>query len=469
MSPFRNILKLESGNIVFNRGLDMFNENLCKYDTVPIGNIKFLNSQIKDYDVEIEVNKDKLELKKFRCTCPYFQQKNTMCKHIVALCLSYEHEVSGGLEQEEVQSVSQLNNYIKTLLEEDKQLKKIEVKGEISTFSPNRSGHVYFSIKDNNSILNCVMFKSKVENITFNPKTGDSVILKGSISLYEPRGSYQLIVNSMKKEGEGDLFAKFLELKNKLDQEGLFDPNKKKQIPKFPKKIGVITSQTGAVIQDIINTVTRRFPKLELQLYPAKVQGDDSLNSLIEALDFFNKSDVDTVIIARGGGSIEDLWIFNNEILARKISNLNKPIISAIGHETDFTICDFVADLRAPTPTAAAEIATPKLEDLNENIKNYKVKTHNILKRIFEYKQMNFLFVDEKLSKISKQLFKQEKEKLNHYSHKIELLSHKRILNRGFSITQTITGNIITNQNQINSGEEYITHLKIGKITGIKK
>ncbi len=262
-------------------------------------------------------------------------------------------------------SVSELNNYIKSLFENNRTLAAVTVKGEISNFTNHRSGHLYFSLKDEDGQVRAVMFRSRAMGLKFIPESGMKVIVHGSVTVYPRDGSYQLYVNSMQPDGIGALYLAYEQLKSKLYAEGLFDEEHKKLLPLYPGRIGVITSPTGAAVRDIINVVGRRFPIAKIYLYPVLVQGDGAEASLIDALNYFNSSKLcDVIIIGRGGGSIEDLWAFNSEALARKIYEIEIPIISAVGHETDFTIADFVSDLRAPTPSAAAELAVPDIKEL---------------------------------------------------------------------------------------------------------
>ena len=268
--------------------------------------------------------------------------------------------------------ISEVNSYIKRILTNDPILYNLKVRGEISNFKVHSSGNVYLSLKDENSKINCVIFKKNYSN-SLQINNGTKVIVKGYISVYEKDGSYQMYINEIEVEGIGNLYIEFNKLKDKLSKEGLFDPRYKKNIPRMPKSIGVITSPTGAVIKDIINVIKRRFPKIDIKLYPVNVQGEKSKYNICEGIQFFNaKYNVDTIIVGRGGGSIEELWSFNEEIVAREVFNSKIPIISAVGHETDFTICDFVADMRAPTPSAAAEIATPSLEEINFKLNNIR-------------------------------------------------------------------------------------------------
>ena len=268
-------------------------------------------------------------------------------------------------------TVSELNGYIKNLFDSDRTLSAVSVKGEISNFTRHSSGHLYFSIKDKGSVIRAVMFRAAAQKLVFAPENELMVIVTGRIGAFVRDGQYQIYVETMQPDGKGSLALAFEQLKKKLASEGLFDQSKKKPIPKIPKRIGVITSPTGAAVRDVINVVTRRFPYAEILIYPALVQGAGSAASLIGAVEYFDKTaSCDVLIIGRGGGSIEELWSFNDEGLARAIYNCRIPIISAVGHETDFTICDFVADLRAPTPSAAAELAAPDTAKLLKQFSN---------------------------------------------------------------------------------------------------
>ena len=262
-------------------------------------------------------------------------------------------------------SVSELNNYIKNLFENNRTLSSVTVKGEISNFVNHRSGHLYFSLKDAEGQVRAVMFRSHAARLRFAPESGMKVIVHGSVTVYPRDGSYQIYVSSMQPDGIGALYLAYEQLKARLGAEGLFDPEHKMPLPRFPRRIGVITSPTGAAVRDIINVTGRRYPLAKVYLYPALVQGAGAEADLVSAVDYFDKSGLcDVIIIGRGGGSIEDLWAFNSEALARKIFECRIPIISAVGHETDFTICDFVSDMRAPTPSAAAELAVPDSSEI---------------------------------------------------------------------------------------------------------
>ena len=282
-------------------------------------------------------------------------------------------------------TVAELNTHIKRLFDSDRTLSAISVRGEISNFTYHRTGHLYFTLKDEDSQIRAVMFRSSAAYLKFVPENGMKVIVRCSVSVYSQAGNYQLYVTSIQPDGIGALYLAYEQLKANLEAEGLFSEENKKLLPRYPTKIGVITSPTGAAVRDIINVTGRRCPSAVIYLYPSLVQGDGAEENLIEALDYFEKSAlVDVIIIGRGGGSIEDLWAFNGERLARKIFACNIPIISAVGHETDFTICDFVADMRAPTPSAAAEIAVPDMKDVAMRLATYYDRCESSLFRMID-------------------------------------------------------------------------------------
>ena len=294
--------------------------------------------------------------------------------------------------------ISEANSYIKRILSNDPILYNLKVKGEISNLKIHNSGNVYLSLKDEFSKLNCVIFKDNYDK-NLELKNGSKIIASGYVSIYERDGLYQLYINSIEIEGLGNLYIEFNKLKEKLINEGLFDEKYKKSIPKIPRSIGVITSETGAVIRDIINIIKRRYPKVSIKLYPVNVQGIKSKFDICEGIRFFNQmQNVDTIILGRGGGSIEELWSFNEEIVAREIFNSKIPIISAVGHETDFTICDFVSDMRAPTPSAAAEIATPSLDDMYFKLENIKSRMNKSLTKIIEIDEYKLKSIFEKIN-----------------------------------------------------------------------
>lgn len=293
------------------------------------------------------------------------------------------------IQNEEIISVGELNKSAKYLLENT--FNDVSVIGEISNLSRPSSGHIYFTLKDEDGAIRCAMFRNQNIKLNFSPENGDQCVLKGQVSIYAPRGDYQLIVKNIEPAGSGNLMQKFEALRKKLDDEGLFDKNKKMAIPPSPKHIAIVTSSSTAAFQDIISTVQRRAPSAQISLSDATVQGDNAHISIINALNRicnFNEMNdnnkIDVVILSRGGGSIEDLWCFNNEELAREIYSFPLPTISGVGHEIDFTICDFVSDMRVPTPTAAAELVTEFIYQLDEKLKNYKTRLYETIENIFE-------------------------------------------------------------------------------------
>ena len=288
-------------------------------------------------------------------------------------------------------TITELNKYIKDKVAEDEFLQNVYVKGEISNFKNHYTGHMYFTLKDENSLIKCIMFKGYAERLKFMPRDGMKVVVFGTVSVFERDGVYQIYCKAMKEDGIGDLYTAYNELKQKLEKEGLFDQKYKKKIPFLPKRIGVLTSKTGAVIRDIINVSTRRNPNVYIRLLPVPVQGEGAGEKIADAIKLMNEKDLaDVIIVARGGGSLEDLWPFNEEIVARAIFESRIPVISAVGHETDFTIADFVADLRAPTPSAAAELAVPEISKVEEMIRNYQNRYRLALKKNIDYMKLRY-------------------------------------------------------------------------------
>ena len=288
-------------------------------------------------------------------------------------------------------SVSDLNKYIKDRVAEDEYLNNVFVKGEISNFKHHYTGHMYFTLKDDKSLIKCIMFKSYTTTLNFMPKDGMKVNVFGTVSVFERDGVYQIYCKAMQEDGVGDLYAAYNALKEKLEKEGLFDETHKKKIPLMPKVIGVLTSQTGSVIRDIINVSTRRNKNVYIRLFPVPVQGEGAGDKIARAIKIMNdKKLADVLILARGGGSLEDLWPFNEEVVARAIYDSEIPIISAVGHETDFSISDFVSDLRAPTPSAAAELAVADVEDLKDRIKLYEKRYRTLLSRKLDLMKMRY-------------------------------------------------------------------------------
>lgn len=405
-------------------------------------------------------------------------------------------------------TVTDINNYIKNIVDGDFFLSNVTLKGEISNLKFHTRGHLYFSLKDENSKINAVMFNYKNLGLNFIPKDGMNVIVKGKVSVFTTGGSYQITVSNMKEDGIGNLYILFEELKRRLEREGLFSPEHKKKLPRIPKKVGVITASTGAAVKDIISTINRRFPLTEIILFPTLVQGVGAKENIVKMINEANESDVDVIILGRGGGSIEDLWAFNEEIVARAIYNSNKPIVSAVGHEIDFTISDFVSDMRAPTPTGAAELVVPSkveiqsyLNDykgriisvINKKIKSYtdtfsKLKSTYILKNpisMYEIDEQKLDNMLEKLGSIMNYKLEREKSKLNNLSKmispnmlnrldkekiklenietKLNLLNPENILKKGYSLT-LVEGKIVKSINSVKKGSIIDTKFSDGII-----
>lgn len=287
-------------------------------------------------------------------------------------------------------TVGALTRYLKMKFETDTHLRKVYLKGEISNFKAHTTGHYYFSIKDETSKINAIMFASNARKMKFIPKDGMKVLLMGRVSVYEATGNYQIYVEDMIEDGVGNLYVAFEQLKEKLSKEGLFDKKYKKPIPKYPEKIGIITAPTGAAIRDILSTIKRRYPICETILFPSLVQGDLAKDDLIKKIELAQNYDLDVLIVGRGGGSLEDMWPFNEECVARAIFASKVPVISAVGHEVDYTISDFVSDLRAPTPTGAAEMAVPHISELEEQLKQYQARMKEAMNKTINYQKIYF-------------------------------------------------------------------------------
>jgi exodeoxyribonuclease VII large subunit len=385
-------------------------------------------------------------------------------------------------------TVSQLTAALKRLIEESVVLDGVWIKGEISNLTIHTSGHLYFSIKDENAKLSCVMFKTQARYLSFKPENGQAVSVKGRISIYEKAGNYQLYVDRMENDGLGGLFQAFEKLKQNLAQEGLFDPERKRPLPQLPQKIGIITSPTGAAVQDMIKILRRRRPRLDILIFPAQVQGAEAPGSLVKALkDAAKLPGLDLVIIGRGGGSIEELWAFNDEGLARAIAAFPRPVISAVGHETDFTIADFIADLRAPTPSAAAELAVPdegalkrSLDRLqqrltlsmqrkirSERANLQKLTTSRALSRPrypLDQRRQDLDQLTERLIRMFKQDLRLARERFCQMTGKLQALSPLATLRRGYAIAQTIEGKLIKDASQVESGDSITVRLAAGAL-----
>lgn len=358
-------------------------------------------------------------------------------------------------------SVTELNQYMKEKVASDEYLNAVYVAGEISNFKHHYTGHLYFTLKDENSLIKCVMFKSATSHLTFLPKDGTKVNVLGNVGVFERDGVYQIYVQAMQEDGIGNLYTKYEQLKERLEKEGLFDQSHKKKIPFMPKVIGVLTSNTGAVIRDIINVSTRRNPNVYIRLLPVPVQGEGAANKIVEAIQLMNERKLaDVIILARGGGSLEDLWPFNEEIVAYSIYDSKIPIVSAVGHETDFTIADFVADLRAPTPSAAAELVVADIEELKNTLAVYQSRLKVLLKRKTEkmrltlekcmnsvvyrkpYQKINdyYLEIDGHLKQMDNAIVKKLQEVKMQFSNKVtklDTLSPLKTLARGYCVVET--------------------------------
>ena len=347
-------------------------------------------------------------------------------------------------------SVSALTRYLKAQFDTDPNLRHVFLKGEISNFKAHTTGHLYFSVKDEGSKINAIMFRGNASKLNFTPADGSKVLMAGRISIYEPTGNYQIYVDEMVEDGVGNLYVAFEKLKKKLQAEGLFDETHKKPIPKIPRRVGIITASTGAAIRDIITTIKRRFPICETILFPTLVQGDNAKDDIVRNIERAKNYDLDVLIVGRGGGSIEDLWPFNEEIVARAIYNCDIPVISAVGHEIDFTIADFVADLRAPTPTAAAELAVPNMADLKSHISQLGIRLNEAI-----YKKINYqkLYLDSiKNSFVIKSpmiMFENKKQNLDLLKEKINELILRNIQSKKDKIEQIKRSYILTNPQNI--------------------
>lgn len=413
----------------------------------------------------------------------------------------------------DVLSVTDVNLIIKDVIDNNMYLRNVIVKGEISNLKFHTRGHLYFSLKDENSKINAVMFNYKSLGLNFIPKDGMNVEVRGKVSVFPQGGSYQITVTHMKEDGVGNLYILFEDLKKKLASEGLFDASHKKKLPRIPKKIGVITADTGAAVKDIISTINRRFPLCEIILFPTLVQGVGAKENIVKMIMEANMSDVDVIILGRGGGSIEDLWAFNEEVVARAVYNSDKPIVSAVGHEIDYTICDFVADLRAPTPTGAAELVVPSKLEIIKYLSDYKSriisvitsklngyssvlkklennyilknplsmyeveeqKLDNILDRVNSIMKYKIDSSAIKLDNLSKNILPNIKNKLDkdkillkNIEDKLNLLNPENVLKKGYSLT-IANGSIVKSVSDVKTNDEITTKLSDGSIISVIK
>ena len=387
-----------------------------------------------------------------------------------------------------VLSVSQLNRYVKSRMDADENLFNVFLVGEISNFTDHyKTGHFYFLLKDEEAQIKAVMFRQNALKVKFRPENGLRVIVRGRVSLYEAAGSYQVFVDDMQPDGVGALNLAFEQLKERLEREGLFDAAHKKPLPRFPERIGVITSETGAAVQDILNILGRRFPYAQVVLAPVLVQGEGAPAQLIDALQSFNAfKNVDVIILGRGGGSAEDLWAFNDERLAYAVYRSQIPVISAVGHETDFTICDFVADLRAPTPSAAAELAVPDQMQLRAEIhtllsRMQRTVTNNLREQrlrleqstqksvlknpnvYFDTKRMQLISVSTQFDALEKTILHRARIRLQENAAKLQALSPLSVLARGYSVTTLADGTVVHSANQLSENTEITVQLADGK------
>ncbi len=383
-------------------------------------------------------------------------------------------------------TVSEINAYVKAYLDGNPMLNNLFVRGEISNFKRHSSGHCYMSLKDDNSVIKAVMFKFSAMSLTFEPENGMKVIVNARLSSYERDGVYQLYINEMEPDGLGSLHIRFEQLKAKLEKEGLFDTFHKKEIPAYPSKLGVVTSPTGAALKDILNIITRRYPLCEVIVYPALVQGEGAHKTIIDGLLYFEKIRPDTIIIGRGGGSAEDLWCFNEEELARAIYNCTVPVISAVGHETDYTISDLVADLRAPTPSAAAELAVPSAAELKKHLHNTKERlSSGIINNLNGYKQrLDFVKqsrifklpafltetkilelngISDKLILTYEKIVSNKKEEFEKMCASLDALSPLKILKRGYAFVENENKDIIESISKISKGSILKLNFSDGK------
>ena len=383
-------------------------------------------------------------------------------------------------------TITQLNEYVKMRIDSDSNLKKIFLKGEISNFKNHTRGHLYFTLKDDTSRLSAVMFSSSAQYLKFVPEDGMNVLVEGRISCYPAQGTYQVYVDKMEMDGLGNLYIEFEKLKKKLQAEGLFSLEHKRSIPKYPSKIGIVTASTGAAIKDILSTIKRRYPICETILFPSLVQGADAVPDIVKQIQKAQEFDLDVLIVGRGGGSIEDLWAFNEEIVARAIYDSKVPVISAVGHEIDYTIADYVADLRAPTPTGAAEMAVPVLSDVKNNIDNYKIRLReNIIKTLKQSELRLEKIKDSFILSNPLAMYEVKEEKLNNYItilnkyineilinkkhilkldlNSLKLLNPINIMEKGYSLVK-VEDKIIKDVKDLNKGDKIDIKLYKGEV-----
>lgn len=394
---------------------------------------------------------------------------------------------------ESVLTVSELNGLVKELFDNVPVFSYIKLRGEISNFTNHRSGHFYFTLKDDASAIKAVMFKGNNARLKFLPENGMRVVATGRLGVYERDGVYQMYVTDLSPDGVGALYIAYEKLKKKLEAEGLFDQSRKMPLPRYPRTVGVITSPTGAAVRDIINVTGRRYPAAEIKVFPALVQGDGAEATLIAGIEFFNRErNADVIIIGRGGGSIEDLWAFNSETLARTVADSSIPVISAVGHETDFTICDFAADMRAPTPSAAAELAVPDTDDLRRMLRNALNTMERTLasdikrkrdrlnaisgKRVMRSPDSFLDYRRESLDRVAERVFnawdrgtERRRSRLATLAGRIDALSPLAVLTRGYSAAFGEDGKPITKASALPSGKKFTLRLSDGTVSAVSE
>ena len=393
------------------------------------------------------------------------------------------------MEEKRVISVSELNEYVKMLIDNDEILAHVCVRGEISNFTNHRTGHFYMTLKDEGSLIKAVMFRGYASKLKFLPENGMKVLVSGRVSAFVRDGQYQIYIENMEPDGVGALYIAYEQLKRKLTAEGLFDRSKKKPLPKIPTRIGIITSPTGAAVRDIINILGRRFPLCRPVLYPSLVQGESAPANIIAGIDYFNEhKNVDVLIVGRGGGSLEDLWAFNDEALCRRVAASEIPIISAVGHETDFTLCDFAASVRAPTPSAAAELAVPESTELARKIGNVQTRMELLCTQkiklsrerlarlsssrsltspmnLIDDKRMALGVAEEKLYSRLEKIMERKKAMLGASAAKLDALNPLAVVARGYSAVFAGDGKLIKSVEQTKVGETVSFMLTDGKIS----
>lgn len=392
---------------------------------------------------------------------------------------------------EAVYSVSEINNFIKNILEQEPELRNLQVVGEISNFKRYPSGHCYFTLKDTGAVLKCVMFRSRAINLRFQPQNGDTVVAVGRLAVYERDGVYQLYTDLLLQQGVGDLMQAYEKLKQKLERAGLFAPERKQQLPLHPRTVGIITSPAGAAVRDIITVSRRRNQGIKLLLYPVKVQGEGAAAEIAAAIEFFNRKKLaDVLIVGRGGGSIEDLWAFNEEVTVRAVAASKIPVVSAVGHETDFTLCDFAADVRAATPSQAAELVVADVEGYKQRVAYLEQRARSLLSALLTQQQRRLdnlvnswalrdperLFADQaqRLDTASRRLrealelhLQQDEHKLALAAARLDSLSPLAVLGRGYSVSQKADYTLVSSVDELKWGDELLTTVADGVITSV--